>query len=237
VTDPVLTIAGLSKDYHGLRPLRIQQFTLSAGERIALLGFDRPSAEVFVNLVTGATLPDAGSVTLFGRPTSQIADSDEWLAVVDRFGIVSDRAVLLDHLSVIQNLALPFTLDIEPPPEEVRQRAAALASEVRIAEPAWEQRVAALDAAGHARVRLARALALDPAVLLLEHVSAGVEVDAARELAADIRGVSAERGAAVVALTADERFAGDVATRVLTLDQGTGRLSERHRGWLRRRLD
>jgi ABC-type sulfate/molybdate transport systems ATPase subunit len=237
VTDPVLTIAGLSKNYHGLRPLRIQQFTLRAGERIALLGFDRPSAEVFVNLVTGATLPDAGSVTVFGRPTSQIADSAEWLAVVDRFGIVSDRAVLLDHLSVVQNLALPFTLDIEPPPEDVRQRAAALASEVRIAEPAWEHRVADLDAAGHARVRLARALALDPAVLLLEHVSAGVEVGAARELAADIRGVSAERGAAVVALTTDERFAGDVAARVLTLDQGTGRLSERHRGWLRRRLD
>ena len=237
MTETVLTIAGLSKDYHGLRPLRILQFTLIAGERIALLGFDRPSAEVFVNLVTGATLPDAGTVTLFGRPTAHIADSAEWLAIVDRFGIVSDRAVLLDHLSVIQNLALPFTLDIEPPPGEVRQRAAALASEVRIAEPAWEQRVADLDAAGHARVRLARALALNPAVLLLEHVSAGVEAGAARELAADIRGVSTERGAAVVALTADERFAGDVATRVLTLEPATGRLSERRRGWLRRRVD
>jgi ABC-type sulfate/molybdate transport systems ATPase subunit len=237
VTDPVLTIAGLSKDYRGLRPLRIQQFTLSAGDQVALLGFDRPSAEVFVNLVTGATLPDAGSVTIFGRPTSHIADSAEWLAIVDRFGIVSDRAVLLDHLSVIQNLALPFTLEIEPPPGEVRQRAAALASEVRLAEPAWERRVADLGAAGHARVRLARALALDPAVLLLEHVSAGVDIEAARELAADIRALSSERGAAVVALTAGERFAAGVAPRVLTLEQATGRLSERRRGWLRRRLD
>jgi ABC-type sulfate/molybdate transport systems ATPase subunit len=237
VTDPILTIAGLSKDYRGLRPLRIQQFTLHAGERIALLGFDRPSAEVFVNLVTGAALPDAGSVTFFGRPTSHIADSTEWLAIVDRFGIVSDRAVLLEHLSVIQNLALPFTLDIEPPPEDVRQRATALASAVGIAEPAWEHRVGDLDAAGHARVRLARALALAPAVLLLEHVSAGLDGDAARELAADIRAVSSERGAAIVALTADGRFAGEVATRVLTLEPATGRLSERRRGWLRRRVD
>jgi ABC-type polar amino acid transport system ATPase subunit len=237
VTDPILTILGLSKDYHGLRPLRIQQFTLRAAERVALLGFDRPSAELFVNLVTGATLPEAGSVTVFGRATSTIADSAEWLAIVDRFGIVSDRAVLLDHLSVIQNLALPFTLDIEPPAAEVGRRAAALAAEVGLADARWEQRVADLDAAGHARVRLARALALDPAVLLLEHVSAGMEGDAARALAGDIRVVSTARGAALVALTADERFAHAVASRVLTLDPATGRLSERRRGWLSRRLD
>ena len=52
---------------------------------------------------------------MLGRPTSAINDSADWLATVDRFGIVSERAVLLDQLTVIQNLAMPFTLDIEPP--------------------------------------------------------------------------------------------------------------------------
>ena len=81
-------------------------------------GFDQPSAEVFVNLATGATLPDAGDVSVFGRPTTAIDDSADWLATVDRFGIVSERAVLLDALTVIQNLAMPFTLEIEPPPDD-----------------------------------------------------------------------------------------------------------------------
>ena len=73
-----------------------------------------------MNLVTGASLPDAGSVDVFGHPTSAIADSTEWLAIVDRFGIVSDRAVMLEGLTVLQNLAVPFTLDIEPPSDESR---------------------------------------------------------------------------------------------------------------------
>ena len=59
-----------------------------------------------------------GEVRVFGRPTSAIADSADWLATVDRFGIVSERAVLLEALTVVQNLAMPFTLEIEPPPPD-----------------------------------------------------------------------------------------------------------------------
>ena len=64
-----------------------------------LLGFDRPAAEVFVNLITGASLPDKGAVVSLGRPTSAIADSDEWLAFVEQFGILSDRIVLLEAMT------------------------------------------------------------------------------------------------------------------------------------------
>ena len=68
------------KDYRGLRPLRIERLTLAAGEQVALLGFDQPAAEVFVNLITGATLPDPGEVRVLGRPTAAITDSADWLA-------------------------------------------------------------------------------------------------------------------------------------------------------------
>jgi len=168
----VLEFTGTSKAYGGLRPLRIAELRVAADDRVALLGFDQPSAEVFVNLATGATLPDAGEVRVFGRPTAAIDDSADWLATVDRFGIVSERAVLLDALTVIQNLAMPFTLEIEPPPADVLARAEGLAREVGLAEESWERPVAQLDAAGWLRVRFGRAIALDPAILLLEHASA-----------------------------------------------------------------
>ena len=222
MTGPVLELAGVAKNYYGLRPLRVEQLTVHAGDRVALLGFDGPAAEVFVTLVTGAALPDAGSVTLFGRTTTDITDSAEWLALVDRFGIVSDRAVFLEPLS-----ALPFTLEIEPPPPDVSRRAADLAAAVGLAAFTWERPVADLDAAGHARVRLGRALALDPAVLLIEHVSAGLDAAAARLLAADMRRVAIDRGTALVALTSDEQFATTVASRVLRLEPGSGRLRRR----------
>jgi len=228
---PVLELTGVSRDYRALRPLRIAELRLAAGDRVAILGLDAVAAEVFVNLATGAALPDAGQVVLFGRPTSAIGDGAEWLATVDRVGIVSQRAVLLEQLTVIQNLAMPFTLAIEPPADEVRDRAAAIAREVRLPEAAWTQPVARLDAAGKVRVRLGRAVALDPAVLLLEHASAAVEPGSAKQLGADVAAVAGARGAALVALTADEVFARAVATRVLTLQPSTGALKERRRGW------
>jgi ABC-type polar amino acid transport system ATPase subunit len=236
VTAAVLEIGGISKDYHALRPLRLQQLTVAPGEHVAILGFDRLSAEVFVNLVTGVTLPDAGTINLFGRATTSISDSAEWLALVDRFGIVSERAVLLEQLSVLQNLAMPFTLEIEPPSDEVRQRAEALAGEVGLDRSTWNAAVATVDAAAKTRIRVARALALEPAMLLLEHPSADLDPDSAHALGADVRAIAARRRTAIVALTADETFARAVASRVLTLQPATGRLVESGAGWFRRLL-
>jgi ABC-type transporter Mla maintaining outer membrane lipid asymmetry ATPase subunit MlaF len=236
VTPAVLEMTGVSKAYGGLRPLRIDQLAVAPAEQVALIGFDQPSAEVFVNLTTGATLPDAGTVSLFGRSTAAIADSADWLAVVDRFGIVSARAVLLDALSVIQNLAIPFTLEIEPPADDVRARAEALAAEAGLTPAVWAQPVGDVDPASRARIRLARSLALDPGVLLLEHASAHLDPASARAFAADVRAIAARRDAAVIAVTADEAFAAAIGARVLTLEPATGRLAERRRRWFRRGL-
>jgi ABC-type lipoprotein export system ATPase subunit len=237
VTPAVLELTGVVKDYRGLRPLRIQRLSIAAGDSAAILGIDQPMAETFVNLATGATLPDRGEVKIFGRATSSVNDSTEWLLLIDRFGIVSERAVLLGELTVIQNLAMPFTLEIEPPPGDVRIRAERLALEVGLPEASWGRPVAELDAAGFMRVRLGRALALDPAILLLEHPTAAIAHDAALTLGRSIRAVAGRRGAATLTLTADRDFAAAVAARVLALAPATGVLTERRRlGWLGRRL-
>jgi ABC-type transporter Mla maintaining outer membrane lipid asymmetry ATPase subunit MlaF len=231
VTAAVLEFAGTSKTYGGLRPLRIGELRVHAGDSVALLGFDQPTAEVFVNLATGATLPDAGEVSIFGLPTRAIEDSADWLATVDRFGIVSERAVLLEGLTVIQNLAMPFTLEIEPPPDAVRRRAEALARDVGLPEASWTRPVGELGPAGLLQVRVGRAIALDPAIVLLEHASARLPREEAGPLGTAIRGAAARRRFAILALSADETFANAVAARVLTLEPATGRLKERRRGW------
>ena len=118
------------------------------------------------------------------------------------------------RLTVIQNLAMPFTLEIEPPPAHVRGRAEALAREVGLSEESWSVPVAQLDAAGWLRVRFGRAIALDPAILLLEHASARLAREEAAALGAAMGAVATGRGIALVAATADERFAAAVADRI-----------------------
>ncbi len=230
-----LEIENVTRNYGGLRPLRISELRIGRGERVALVGFDQPSAEMFVSLVTGQSLPDAGSITVFGRTTSGITDSQQWLEFVDQFGIVSERAVLLEPLTVLQNLAMPFSLSVEPVPADVQAKAEALAREVKLPPGLHTRAASSLDAPAKARLRLARALALAPSMLLLEHVSAGLSPDETAALAADIATVVDVRGIAAAALTVDETFARVVASRVLRWDPASGRLAAR-RGWFGGRL-
>jgi ABC-type transporter Mla maintaining outer membrane lipid asymmetry ATPase subunit MlaF len=230
-------VIGVRKEYGALRPLRMNALRVNSGEIVAVLGLDAQGAEMFVNLATGAALPDEGDVKVFGRSTAAIAEADAWLQSLDRFGILSDRAVLLDGLTAAQNLAMTLTLDVDPLPADIRQRIEALAREVGLPEEAIHGKVAELDPAARARVRFGRAIALDPAIVVLEHPTASVPDDARVAYARDLRRVLSARGLAAVVLTADASFASAVADHVLRLAPATGELTRSEGAWTRvRRL-
>ena len=234
MTAPILSLSNIVKDYRGLRPLRIEHLEVGPGDQIAIGDIDQPAAEVLVNLVTGATLPESGSIHVFGRATSAIADSAEWLSIADRFGIVTERAVLLEGLTALQNLAMPFSLEVEPPSEAVRSRAEALGVEVGLSAAELAGLVGALGGSARLRVRLGRAMALDPAVLLFEHPTAGLDRADVPGFARAASAIAGGRGMAALLLTADEALLESSSFRVLELHPATGRLRERRRRWFRR---
>jgi ABC-type sulfate/molybdate transport systems ATPase subunit len=227
MAEPIVHLSVVAKNYGALRPLRIEELILGDTDEVALLGLDQPAAEVLINLLTGASLPDAGVVRVFGRSTADIADSDDWLQTLDRFGIVSDRAALIEPLDVIQNLAIPFSLEIEPPPPAVAEQAIRLARETGIDESMWQRRVGDLEPAIRSRVRLGRALALGPSLLLLEHPSAALPRDESPRFGSDVRAVARRRGLATLTITADPAFAAAVSGTTLVLEPSTGRLRRR----------
>jgi phospholipid/cholesterol/gamma-HCH transport system ATP-binding protein len=228
----VLEMQGVVKDYRGLRPLRVSALTVQTGDRVVIEGLDRPAAETFVNLVNGAYVPDAGTVRVFGVSTADIATDTAWLASLDRFGMVTERAVLLEGAPIDQNLALPYSLEIDPMPHEVRARVQAMATELEIDDAALAQRAGDTSVSVRARVHLARALALDPQVLLMEHPTASLERPDARPYADLVRRVAARRALTLVAVSNDRDFADVVATASLKLNPGTGVLSS-NQGWRR----
>jgi putative ABC transport system ATP-binding protein len=227
MTELALEFHDVHKNYGGLRPLRVKRLQVAAGRSLSLVGFDGATAEVFVNLATGATLPDDGDVRVFGTSTASIVDPHAWLESLDRFGIVSERAVLLEGLTTIQNLAMPLTLEIDPIADSVRTAVAALAAEVGIEASELAQPVAALSAESRLRLRLGRALALEPRILLAEHPNANIARGEAPRFAADFARIVESRGIAAVTLTADTTFAAAVAEEVLTLQPASGE------GWRR----
>jgi ABC-type lipoprotein export system ATPase subunit len=220
----LVTLRSVRKDYAALRPLRIRALDLHAGRTTALLGVDAAAAEVLVNLITATSLPDEGDVHVFGRLTTEVEDSDTWIGLLDHFGIVSERAVLVEPLTVRQNLTMPHSLDVDDPPAEVRAKVDALVEEIGLDRAALDQRVGEAARTVRARVRLGRALALGPTVLLAEHPNAMVEAADAAALAADMARIVAARNVAVLVMTADRVFAHAVTDQVLELQPATGEL-------------
>jgi ABC-type lipoprotein export system ATPase subunit len=232
VNGPVLEIRDLTKQYSGLRPLRIRELSLGAGERVTIGGLDAGAGELLVNLVTGASLPDQGEVRVFGARTADIANGDAWLDLLERFGIVSPRAVLLEGSTLLQNLAMPFTLAIDPVPADVAARVEALAKECGLDPDRWlPVRAGDLPADVRVLAHLARALASGPDVIVVEHPTAEVAAEARAPLASTVARACEARRVTTLILTNDEAFAKAVAPRNLRLDGATGQLKPLKKGW------
>ena len=229
----LIEVTGVTKDYHGLRPLRVEHLQIGAGESVALLGVDAAMAEVLVSLITGAQLPDEGEVRLFGRPTKSITGVDDWVKELDRFGLISARAVLVDQFTTEQNLALPLSLEIEPLPPDIRAQVGQLASEVGLTNEELGAITAVLSPGAQLRLRVGRALALRPEVLIAEHPNALLPGNESLRFAADFARIAAGRAIAALVMTADPAFAAVIAKRVLEFQPATGRLVEKQSGWRR----
>jgi ABC-type lipoprotein export system ATPase subunit len=224
-----LEMLQIEKQYGALRPFRLRELRLERGGRTALVGVDARAAEVFVNLATGAILPDEGSVSTLGQRTSSISNSDEWLAFVEKIGFVSDRIVLLGAMTVAQNLALPFDLQLDPIPTDIRARVMRLASDIGLSASVLDVAVEGSTPLVRAMVGLGRALALEPELLLLEHPTATLSKDESRAYAEALRRALQDRQPAVVALTMDDRMGKGIGGRLCEWRPATGELVERRR--------
>jgi len=228
----VVQLRAVTKDYRSLRPLRVEALDLHAGEILALGGFDRMTGEILVDLITAAIVPDAGEVRVFGQLTTSIADRDGWLQTLDQFGLLTERAVLVEQFTVEQNLAIPYSLSVEDLSSDLRARVAALAQEIGFAPADLAKQSGVLPPVGRLRLRLGRALAMAPKALLAEHPNATLDPDEARSFGADLKRIVKGRGMAALVVTADLDFARVVGDEVLVLEPATGTLKPSS-GWRR----
>ncbi|HEY3382699.1 MAG TPA: ATP-binding cassette domain-containing protein [Vicinamibacterales bacterium] len=219
-----ISITGVVKAYGGLRPLRVRALAIDRGEIVTIAGPDHVAAAVLTDLLTGTILPDEGEVRIDGRATSELSGHDEWLAFLERFGIVNQRVVLLDALSVAQNLAVPLTLDLDPLGPDTRRAVEALAAEVGLDPSSLDLPLSHSTSGQRLAVRLGRALALGPHILIVEHPSAGLEHAELVKFAAGLRHVATDRRLAVLVVTTDANLPSLVATRALAWRAATGDL-------------
>ena len=220
----LLEIRDLVKNYQALRPLRIRELTIAPGSIASISGLDARASETFVHLITGAVLPDEGTVTTFGQNTRDITNGVEWLKSLDRLGMVTARGVLIEAFSVLQNVAMSFTLDVDPVDPRIVPQAGAVARDAGIDASLFDVPAGKVPPEIQMRVHLARGLALEPKLLIAEHPSASLPRPAVAAFGADLTKAAQSRGVALLAITADETLAKAVGGQRLELVPASGEL-------------
>jgi ABC-type ATPase involved in cell division len=229
--EPLIEMAGVVKTYAGEQPLRVNRLQLDERDRVVVGGLDAQAAEMFIHLVCGALLPDEGTIRIAGVATSEIVTDQEWLTSLDRFGLVSHRAVLIESLSVMANLVLPLTLSIDPIPAPARAEAEGVARHVGLAADRLAVPVSELTAEERLRLHLGRALVPRPRMLLLEHpVQTLTSEEACASFGRVLADVSTARDIGFVAVSNAEAFVKASRGRRLRVGATTGEMTE-DRGW------
>jgi branched-chain amino acid transport system ATP-binding protein len=226
----LLQVDRLGKRFGGLRAIEDLSFEVRQGSVHAIIGPNGAGKTTLLNLLSGLYRPDAGRVLvggqdLTGRPAHQFAAAG--LARTFQNLQVFFNMTALENVMTGRHLReshalLPALLRLEPMVwAERRCRERALELMHRVGLEAWAgARADAMPYGALKRLEIARALALEPALLLLDEPAAGLNPTEAREIDALIRSLAAE-GTTVLLVEHNMPLVMEVSDRVLVLDHGT----------------
>lgn len=226
----LLEYVGVSHhDPHFQQPLLEDiDFSLSAGEALALTGPSGSGKSTALCLALGATQVNRGEVLVLGSSPGSLTDA-ELMHLRSRIGYVAQHGALLGNLSLLDNLALPLryhrqTNDMQT--TELMGRACALLDfdleDVPRVQPALA------NAEMRHLISLAKALVLEPAILLLDEPASGLGGNAAREYWRLLAQLRTRRPMAVLITSIDATAGRAAADRAIALPPREEHVRERH---------
>ena len=215
MTEPILAVDRVSKSFSGLRAVAAASLEVHKGEIVALIGPNGAGKTTLFNLVAGALAPDAGSIRLRGQEIAGLrADRVCALGLARTFQIVKPFA----DMSVLENTMVGGfrgTSAAAVARERARSALAALHMEHLASRPA-----ASLTLPDRKRLEVARALATQPELLLLDEVMAGLRPGETDTMVAAFRRLAAERGITILLIEHVMRAVMALAGRIYVLHHG-----------------
>jgi phospholipid/cholesterol/gamma-HCH transport system ATP-binding protein len=216
--NPAIRMEGLTKTFGAQQVLSGIDLEVACGETLTVLGRSGTGKSVMLKLVIGLQKPDSGEIEVNGEKITSMP-LDELNRVRKSVGFLFQNAALYDSLTVEENVAFPLRRHAALNDAERRDRVSELLSRVSM-EDAREKTPADLSGGMKKRVGLARALALDPKIMLLDEPTAGLDPITAGEINELIRELQTERGMSSIVVTHDLRSVETVADRVAMLNEG-----------------
>ncbi|MGA8501132.1 MAG: ABC transporter ATP-binding protein [Candidatus Sulfotelmatobacter sp.] len=216
---PVVAVEDLHKSFGSQNVLNGVSLAVGRGETLAVLGRSGTGKSVLLRLIIGLERPDSGSVRIHGQDIAGLA-LDHKGEVRKKMGFLFQHSALYDSLTVEQNVAFPLLHHKkEMSKSELGDRVRALLAEVGM-EDALAKMPSDISGGMQKRVGLARALALEPDILLLDEPTAGLDPISSAEIDDLILKLQEEHNMASIVVTHDLHSAKTIASRLALLDGG-----------------
>lgn len=210
----MIDVKGLQKNYGGLQVLKGVDLTINKGDCVVLVGPSGCGKSTFLRCLNRLEEPDGGHVIFNGKEVTD-HDIDH---VRQKMGMVFQHFNLFPHLTVKKNLELAPSLLKLKDKEAISQRADELLARVGLADKA-NVYPKSLSGGQQQRIAIARALAMDPDVILFDEPTSALDPEMVGEVL-ELMKELAHTGITMLVVTHEMGFAREVSNRVIFIDDG-----------------
>lgn len=214
-----VALRGLRKSFGEQHVLDGIDLDVAQGETLAVLGRSGSGKSVLLKLIIGLQKPDSGSIQVLDEEVTRLAPA-QLNEVRKKVGFLFQEGALYDSLSVEENVAFPLRRHTELSPADRRDRVQQLLSRVGMDKDAAKL-PSQISGGMKKRVGLARALALDPDILLFDEPTAGLDPITASEIEDLMLALQKERKTASIVVTHDLHGAKTVSDRLALIHDGS----------------
>ena len=217
-TTPAVSFRNVSKSFTGRDVLKDVSFSIAPGEALCVLGRSGTGKSVTLKLMIGLLQPDHGDISIQGQNIVGL-DEDGLSKVRRHMGFLFQSAALFDSFTLNDNLALPLQRFKAKPKSDIAEHVKRTLESVGLGDDGSKM-PAELSGGMRKRAGLARALALDPSILLIDEPSSGLDRVTAAEIDKLLLSVKEKNKTTMIIVTHDVQGARRVGDRLAVLDQG-----------------
>jgi phospholipid/cholesterol/gamma-HCH transport system ATP-binding protein len=216
--DPLIRLDHVSKSFDRRAVLEDVSFEVPAGKAFCIVGKSGTGKSVTLRLMIGLLPPDGGSILIDGQAVQEL-DRTHLLEVRKKVGFMFQDGALFDSISLRENLAFPLRRHTAKSEGEIREIVREKLSEVGL-EKEMDKMPADLSGGMRKRAGLARALVLDPPILLADEPGSGLDPLTGAEIHDLLRELKERQGTTMVVVTHDAARVRGFADRLGVLDRG-----------------
>ncbi|HEX4810596.1 MAG TPA: ABC transporter ATP-binding protein [Bryobacteraceae bacterium] len=220
--DLPITVGDLHKSFGEQTVLNGINFQVERGETLAVLGRSGTGKSVLLKLLIGLRPADSGSIRIFGHEITS-SDVKQLNEIRKKIGFLFQQAALYDSMTVEQNVAFPLSRHAALPENERKQRVRDLLAGVGM-DGHLDKLPSQISGGMQKRVGLARALALEPEIVLFDEPTAGLDPITSTEIGKLILELKEKRKMTAIVVTHDISTAKLFSDRLLLLHEGNIRI-------------